>query len=119
MWPVKHGQPYATEIERWMFATLLAALFERVEELKALDIEDPLDEIATTRRFRGLSSEETIGDEKPSSFSTVSMVWQYLTWLNPLYWMRLENKEIFQTHMSGSVVLEPKRAFRLKPMPSI
>jgi hypothetical protein len=60
MWPVKHGQPYATEIERWIYANLLAELFERVEELKSLDIEDPLEEIAMTRRFRSLSCEEQL-----------------------------------------------------------
>jgi hypothetical protein len=60
MWPVKHGQLYATEIERWIYANLLAELFERVEELKSLDIEDPLEEIAMTRRFRSLSSKEQL-----------------------------------------------------------
>jgi hypothetical protein len=60
MWPVKYGQPYATEIERWMFTNLLAELFERIEELNSLEVEEPLDEIAMTRRFGSLSSAEQL-----------------------------------------------------------
>lgn len=43
MWPVKHGQPYANEIERWMYANFVAAFFEKFDELRDLDVDDPFE----------------------------------------------------------------------------
>ncbi|MBE9141176.1 hypothetical protein IQ254_28915 [Nodosilinea sp. LEGE 07088] len=57
MWPVKHGQPYATEIERWIYANLVAAFFERFDELRELDYDNPLDYVDVTERFDALSTE--------------------------------------------------------------
>ena len=57
MWPVKHGQPYATEIERWIFANLVAAFFEKCDELRELDYDNPFEYVNVTERFDALSTE--------------------------------------------------------------
>ncbi len=57
MWPVKHGQPYATEIERWIFANLVAAFFEKFDELRELDYDNPFEYVNVTERFDALSIE--------------------------------------------------------------
>ena len=57
MWPVKYGQPYATEIERWIYASLVAAFFEKFDELRELDYDNPFDYVDVTERFDALSTE--------------------------------------------------------------
>jgi hypothetical protein len=57
MWPVKHGQPYANEIERWMYANLVAAFFEKFDELRDLNVDDPFECIDVTEQFDALPSE--------------------------------------------------------------
>lgn len=57
MWPVKHGQPYANEIERWMYANLVAAFFEKFDELRDIDVDDPFECIDATEQFDALPSE--------------------------------------------------------------
>lgn len=57
MWPVKHGQPYANEIERWMYANFVAAFFEKFDELRDLDVDDPFECIDVTEQFDALPSE--------------------------------------------------------------
>lgn len=54
MWPVKHGQPYANEIERWMYANLVAAFFEKFDELRDIDVDDPFECIDATEQFDAL-----------------------------------------------------------------
>ncbi|MBD2230780.1 hypothetical protein [Phormidium tenue] len=56
MGPVKHGQPYATEIERWMYANLVAAFFKKFDELCDLDVDDPFECIDVTEQFDALPS---------------------------------------------------------------
>ena len=57
MWPVKHGQPYVNEIERWMYANLVAAFFEKFDELRDIDVDDPFECINATEPFDALPSE--------------------------------------------------------------
>lgn len=57
MWPVKHGQPYANEIERWMYANLVAAFFEKFDELRDIDVDDPFECIDVTEQFDALPSD--------------------------------------------------------------
>jgi hypothetical protein len=55
MWPVKHGQPYANEIERWMYANLVAAFLEKFDELRDIDVDDPFECIDATEQFDALA----------------------------------------------------------------
>lgn len=57
MWPVKHGQPYANEIERWMYANFVAAFFEKFDELRDLNVDDPFEYIDVTEQFDALPSD--------------------------------------------------------------
>jgi hypothetical protein len=60
MWPVKHGQPYANEIERWMYANLVAAFFEKFDELRDIDVDDPFECIDAVYRCGVTRSSETV-----------------------------------------------------------
>ncbi len=62
MWPVKHGQPYANEIERWMYANLVAAFFEKFDELRDIDVDDPFECIDATEQFDALPSDAKLAN---------------------------------------------------------